>query len=316
MKKLIYILLAFSLGMHLLNAQETTIKKEIKSKVSELNGHRFLGASHFKGSFVNTSLQANLGFGMTSLIKIPGIQVGDYKILNFQGQIIFFNMHVEYQQRFTPWLAMYVTFDMNGRVGGDMSTILADGVNTMNGGEIGWLIRLKQSKKVNLSASINVQNLTGNFINVVEYFEEIIDENPYPSVIKKVPAMSIEGGILGAWAINPTFGLQFHGELGYGETFERSETAAYYAAGFSMEADLMPKSNVPLGFALGYSISNAPEIVMDNDGFSNLINAKIAYTGSHDFELGLQYTVYNIHINSVDDDTFINNVLLVLKFYF
>ena len=314
MKKLIYIFIVFFMGSGILMAQVS--ETHIATKVPALNGHRFLSSSAYRSSFINTKIDANLGFGMTSLMDIPGIKIDDYQIFNFQGRIIFFNMKVEYQQRFTPWLAMFASFEMNGRIGGDMSTILADGVNTLNGGEIGWLIRLKQSKKLNLSASVNVQNLSGNFINVVEYVEEVIDGNQYPSVIKKVPAMSFEGGILGAWGINSTYGLQFHADYGYGESFERTKTHGYVAAGFSLEADLMPKSNVPLGFGLGYSISSAPNIVMNNDGFSNLISANLAYTGSHDFELGLQYKLYNLHINIVNEQTYINNVLLVLRFYF
>lgn len=316
MKKYIIIIIFLVFGLHVLKAQENQIKTEKEYRVPKLNGHQFLTASHFKSSFINTSANANLGFGITSLLEMPGIKIGDHRILAFQGQIIFFNMHVEYQQKFRPWLAMYATYDMSGRIGGNMSTILADGVNTFTGGEVGVLIRLMERKKLNLSTSINVQNLTGSFINVKEYLEEIIDDNPYPSVIKKVPAMSVEAAILGAYAFNPTYGLQFHAELGYGESFERGDTQTYLSAGFTMEANLKPKTEVPIGFGLGYSISSAPEIVMNNDGYSNLINGKIAYTGSKEYELGLQYTYYNIHINSVDDDTYINNILLILKFYF
>lgn len=316
MKKYILILSIFVFGLQSIWAQENTELKEKDYRVARLNGHQFLTASHFKSSFINTTLQANLGVGATSVLSIPGIKIGDYRILEFKGRIMFFNAHVEYQQRFTPWLAMYASYDMTGRVGADMSTILADGVNTMSGGEVGVLVRLMQNKKFNLASSINVQNLTGNFINVVEYVEEIIDENPYPSVVKKVPAMSVEAGLLGAYAFNATYGLQFHAEFGYGETYERGNSAGYVSAGFTAEADLNPSTDVPIGFGLGYSLSSAPEVVMNNDGYSNLINAKIGYTGSKEFELGLQYTLYNIHINSIDDDGYINNVMLILKFYF
>lgn len=315
MKKYIILLFVFIMGQNLLG-QEQSIKKDESVRVPVLNGHHFLTSSHFKGSFINTKASANLGFGSTSLIKMPGIQIGEGEIFSFEGKIIFFNMNVSYQQRFTPWLAMFANYNMSGRVGGDISTILADGVNTLSGGEIGWIIRLMQSQKLNLSTSVNIQNLTGNFINVVEYVEEVIDGNPYPSVIKKVPAMSVEAGILGAYAFNPSWGLQFHAEVGYGESFEREETKTYVSSGISFEGDLLPNQNVPLGFGLGYSISSAPDVIMNNDGYSNLINAKIAYTGSKDYELGFQYTYYNFHIDSINDDAYISNFLLLMKFYF
>ena len=177
MKKYILILSIFIFGLHSIWAQENLEIKDKDYRVPKLNGHQFLTASHFKSSFINTTLQANLGVGATSVLNIPGIKIGDYRILEFQGRIMFFNAHMEYQQRFTPWLAMYATFDMYGRIGTDMSTILADGINTMSGGELGVLVRLMQNKKFNLSTNVNVQNLTGNFINVVEYVEEIIVDN-------------------------------------------------------------------------------------------------------------------------------------------
>ena len=173
-----------------------------------MNGHTFPSSSHLGSSFITTHLQADLGFGLTSTLKIPGIVIDDYEIFSFEGQILFFNTSVQYQQRFTPWLALYFSFGMAGRVGTDISTIMADGVNTLSGGDIGWLIRITRSEKFNLSGTIRVQNLTGNFINVTDYFRDIINNVPDPSVTKKVPAMLVGAGIRGAYAFNPTFGFQ------------------------------------------------------------------------------------------------------------
>lgn len=316
MKKIIIIFSFLFLGLSNLLAQENDLEQRKNNREPILNNHRFLTPGEFKSSFTSTSLQSRLGFGITNLITIPRIQIGEYEILEFKGQILYFNMYAEYQQRFTPWLAMYATFSFNGRVGGDMSTILADGVNTLRGGEIGWLISLHQSKKFNLSTNINVQNLSGNFINVVGYIEELIDNNPDPSVIKTVPAMSLEAGLLGAWGISPTFGLQFQTKLGYGESFERGKTQMYYTCGFAFDADLMHKYQVPVGFLAGYSLSNSPKALMNNTGNSSMANLKIAYTGSEDFELGVQYSLRTLRINSIDNNTIFHNGLLVLKFYF
>jgi hypothetical protein len=67
---------------------------------------------------------------------------------------------------------------------------------------------------------------------------------------------------------------------------------------------------------LGYAITSAPEIVMGDGGMSHLISGKIGYTGSDDFELGVQYTYYNVNLKSVDEKPFISKILLILKFYF
>lgn len=285
-------------------------------KVPILNGHSFPSSSNFNSSFVNTSLQADLGFGLTSTIKIPGFVIDDYEFFSFEGKILFFNTNVSYQQRFTPWLALYLTFKMSGRIGTDMSTIMADGVNTLSGGDIGWLIRIYKSEKLNLSATVNVQNLTGNFINVSKYFEDIIDNNPNPTLTKKVPAMIVGTSIRGAYAFNPTYGLQFQGDFNYGESFTTEASKGYFSAGVLGDIDFLPKYNTAVGLALGYGITTAPEIIMGEKGVSNLITLKVGYTGSDEFELGIQYTYYNVNLSSVDDKPFISKILLLLKFYF
>lgn len=46
-------------------------------------------------------------------------------------------MNVEYRQRFNQWLSLYFTLSMAGRLGTDISTILANGISTVKGGNIG-----------------------------------------------------------------------------------------------------------------------------------------------------------------------------------
>ncbi len=314
MKKLIYILILALICINAGNAQTTTSVTE--SKIPGLNGHTFPSLGHFQSSFVSTSLQANLGFGTTSLLKIRGIQIGDHEILSFEGKILFFSMEVQYQQRFNPWLAMFFSFSMTGRVGTDMSMILADGVNTISGGNIGWLIRIKQSKKFNLSGIVKITNLTGNFINVTEYFEDVINDVPDPSITKKIPSMSAGIGIHGAYAFNPMFGMQFHADYAIGESFERKGSIGYYSAGLMGDVDFMPEQDVPVGFALGYILTSAPDIVMSEGGVTHLMTGKLGYTGSKEFELGLQYTYYHLKLKSVDQKPSISTFSLVLKFYF
>ncbi len=314
MKKIMYVLAIVLISSTVGNAQSDDASNE--QLVPSLNGHTFLTFSYLRSSFVTTNLQADMGFGSTSNLAIPGIIIGDHEILEFEGSILFVDLNVQYQQRFTDWLSLYMTFKMAGRLGTDMSTILADGVNTLTGGDIGWLIRIKETEKINLSGTISVYNITGNFINVADYLQEILDDAPYPSVIKKVPALSLAVGLRGAYAFNPTFGLQFQLEMAYGESLERGNTKVFFAGAIMGDIDFNPKSNVPIGLALGYTRSSAPVIVMNNSGAANIITGKIGYTGSDEFELGVQFSYYNVEIKSVESKPFINKILLSLKFYF
>ena len=314
MKKLLYLTLVFLIGFQVLNAQ--TVEAPIRQKVPILNGHMFLSTSYLRSSFITTHLHADLGFGSTSPVSIPGIIIDDIEILDFEGKLIFVDMNVQYQQRFTPWLALYMSVKMAGRVGTDMSTIVADGVNTITGGDIGWLIRIKETEKFNLSASVSINNLTGSFINVSEYIRDLINDVPNPAVIKKVPSLIASVGLRGAYAFNPTFGLQMQLDYGYGESFERGTSKSFFSGGVLGDVNFRTKYNVPIGLALGYTRSSAPIILMNNGGASNLIIGKVGYTGSNDFELGLQYTYYNVPLQSVESDPSISKILLTLKFYF
>ncbi len=318
MRKMIYLFLIFTAcsGSVVAQATDSSAASSSDSKTQILNGHMFPSTSYMRSAFVSTSVQADIGFGATSVLTIPGISVGDYEILAFTGQLIYVDLDVQYQQRFTPWLALFFSAKMAGRVGADMSTIMADGVNTLVGGDIGWLVRIKETEKFMLSGSVRLTNIRGNFINVPEYFEEIINNEPYPSVIKQVPALTAGLGLRGAYAFNPTYGLQFNMDYMYGETLARETTQSYFAGSILGDIDFNPKQEVPIGLALGYALSTSPALVMNDGGAANLVLFKIYYTGSDDFELGLQFNMYSTYLKSIDDNAFVKKVMIGFKFYF
>jgi len=314
MKKLIYIFTILFIGSGSLSAQSSEPGAE--SKVPIINGHMFHSSSYLRSSFINTSVQADLGFGITSEITTPGINIGDYNILSFKGRLMFFDLDVFYQQRFTPWLAMFMSLKVAGRVGTDMSTIVADGVNALAGGDIGWLIRIAHTDKLNLSTAVSLANITGNFINVSSYLEEVINNEPYPSVTKEVPSMFATVALRGAYAFNPSYGLQANLAYAYGESLKRGYSQGYFSIGVLGDLDFNPKRQVPIGLGLGYTLSSAPAIVMFDGGTASLFIGKISYTGSDEFQLGLQFTFYNAALSSVDDNASVTKIMLNLKFFF
>ncbi len=285
-------------------------------KIPSINDHVFPTSTYLRSSFIVTNLQAEMGFGTTSKLKLPGITIGDYELFAFEGKILFVDLGIQYQQRFTSWLAFYASFKMAGRLGSDFSTIVADGVNTISGAELGWLFRIKQTKKLNLSGTVSLYNLKGNFINVSQFIEEVLANNPYPSVVKHVPSMMVGLGLRGAYGFSPTFGLQMQFDYAYGESFERGSTQGFFSAGILGDVDFNPKWDIPIGLGVGYSISTAPEIVMNDGGFTNMFLLNLGYTGAKDFKLGAQYTYYNVELKSIEDKPFINKILLTLQFYF
>ncbi len=138
---------------------------------------------------------------------------------------------MQYQQRFTPWLALYISVKAAGRAGTDISTMLVDGVNALSGGDIGWLINITQTEKFNLSGTLSLSNLNGNFLNISKYFEDLINNEPYPSVTKVVPALIAGVGLRSAYAFNPSYGLQLNIDYGYGELFTQDSINSWLENG-------------------------------------------------------------------------------------
>jgi len=153
-------------------------------------------------------------------------------------------------------------------------------------------------------------------INVTEYFKDLINNVPNPSVVKRSPALNIGLRIQGAYAFNPTFGFQFQSDLTYGESFERTKSKAYFSGGIVGDVDFLPKQNVPINLALGYTLTSTPAIVMSEGGFSSILSGKIGNSGSDEFELGAQFTYYNVELKSIEHKPSIVTIMLLLKFYF
>ncbi len=313
--KIKFILFTFVLCLSMgLFAQDA--EKIIRVRKPNLNGHAFQTPTNISSSFVRTGLTTQLGFGFSSTVELPPIEIGDKTIQGFSGELMFMNIFLHYEQRFTDWLSLYTGFNITARIGSDISTILADGVNTVNGGEVGWKVRFLETKCLNLSGAAYAKNLSGSFINIKEYVDELLNDNPYPALSKSVPAMQAGVKLLGAYAISPTFGAQFNADLSYGESFARAKTTTYFTGGINIDADLKPSVNVPIGISAAYTHTTAPEVVMSNDGSVNILGFKLAYTGSNDYEIGAVYSRYSLKINSVKQDSDISRIQLFLKFYF
>lgn len=310
--KYLYPFILFSLTVKFLQAQN----EKSHQRIPVLNGHKFLSTSQMKSAFISTNLQTDIGYGSTSLIKIPGFDYNGANLFSFQGKILYVDFKLQYQQQFTDWLGLFISMKLSSRIGSDLSTIIADGVNTVSGGDIGWIVKIKETDKLLLSATIKANNLTGNFIDVTKYLEDLIDGEPYPSLSKKIQATSVGLGIRGAYAFNKTYGVQFNADALHGESMQRGTTDTYYSIGILGDIDFYENQNIPLALALGYSISSTPEISMNDRGFSNIFLGKLGYSGSDDYELGLQFSTYQVNLKSVESNTRISKAMLGIKFYF
>lgn len=289
---------------------QTSIKK------SKLNGHVFLDYSQSNNAFINTNLMINVGVGSTSTITIPATEINGITTPEINGTIMFAETGINYQQRFTPWLSLNVNAIMVGRFGINAFSLLFDGVNTISGGSIGWRIRMVHAKKFTLTTGVFVKNLSGNFINIQQFVNDVIDGDPNASIVKNTPAMAAGINFEGAYAFNETWGLQAATQWTYGETFARGRESFTSKTSVLGEADFFPKYNLPLGIGAGYMFTSAPELSMEGNNYLSLGIVKFAYTASADFDLGVELLTYKMKLSEKIKNPLVTQLMLSFKFYF
>ncbi len=296
-------------------AQNDSVK--IVLKKTRLNGHFFTSVNTSKSAFINTYFGSESGFGNTGTFDLPGIEIGGNEIFAFTGSVNFFTFNSTYLQKINDWLALRLSFSVGGRVGSNMSTILVDGLNAYEGGSIGWDFSLMRKEKFEMSGSVFVKNISGSFIDIAGYVDDIINNAPFPRTVRNIPVLSVGIGAQGAYAFNEVYGLQFGFDASYGESFTRSKESLYSSLNISGDMNLMPRKQVPLGFALGYMLTSNPEDTYLEVIYTNIFSAKIAYTGSSYFDLGLQFITNRVKLSdAIDGYPMILKSQIDFKFYF
>ncbi len=296
-------------------AQVDTVNNKYRKPM--LHDHPFQMADRAKGPFIQSYLTGSIGLGQTGTMTITGLEVGDVVILDFTGELMFGSANLEYQQRVNDWLAIFFTYDLMGRVGLDVSTILVDGVNTLSGASIGWLFRLYHSDKFQLAGTMYLENLSGSFVDVVGYINDVIDSVPDPRVTRNIPVMNGGVGVKGAWAISKTVGMLFETDFLYGESFVRGVNSFFTGISLTGDVDFNPHYHVPVGVDFGYSYSSKPQNTLLEFDHTNIYYFRVAYTGSNDFDVGLQFSFYRYELNNIEQRRpWVKNTSLGFRLYF
>jgi len=290
--------------------------QEETNKIPELNGHTFVPSTFFEDPFMKSTLMLSVGFGATGEYKYPLFEVDDDQIYGIKGQLIFVTVGLEYQQKIQDWVALFIKYRLAARVGTNVGSILAEGFTSINSFNIGWKIRLLEREKIKLSTLFGISNYNGTFLSVSKFVDDVINNQPYPSLVTNTPALNGNLGFQFAYGISELLGLKINYLNSIGESLERGETAYYFSFGTGVDLNLYQKHNVPLGFSLNYLLSSRPEQVYRESGYSNSISLKFAYTGTNDFILGLQ-TLYTSIPVSEDLENFGSfGVSFALIYYF
>ncbi len=299
-----------------MTAQTDTVVCSVRKPV--LKGHSYhFGEKVGESPFLNSYLAGSIGLGNTGTMNIPGIIVGEQEILSFLGELTFFNAYLDYRQRVNDWLALFVTYQLVGRVGTDVPSILVDGLNSLSGGSIGWLFRVYHTDRFLLTGSLSLQNMSGSFFDIVGYINDLLDSVPDPQASQRIPVMNGGLGWKAAWTLNESVGFLTDGDIFYGESFVRGARDIYFSFGIAVDIDLKPEYNVPLGFNMGYTFSSLPQNTLMEFDHTNILSLRFVYTGSNDYDLGLQFSFYRYELDNIEvRRPWVRNTALNFRMYF
>jgi len=293
-----------------------TVVRSLEFKRPMLGGHAFMPNNFVRDPFIKTFVRNSIGIGKAVDVKIPLVEIGGDTILGLQGDIMYATLDFEYQQAIRPWLAARGEFNVLGRLGTNVGSLLASGLTAATGFEVGWLIRLFHSEKTQLTGTLELASNNFTAVNVSRFVEDVINGRP-ASLVRTTPSMRGGGGIRFAWGVSSFIGVTALAETGYGESVDRSATDEWQATtGATVDFDFLAISSVPIGVLLGGRYNRLPDSGEDteNDIFGGLI--RIAYNGRSDFIIGLDIGFERAESRALDQTLNIGSVGINLRYYF
>lgn len=285
-------------------------------RVPSLSSHEFVPVSSNTLPMVNTKFNMYIGGGQTSNFYLPLFTIGDWKVIGLKGNILFVDAGIHYQQRVRDWLGVYVRYRIAARLGTEIQTVLAQGYNSINSFEIGWKFKLIEEDKFMLSTKLEMQNHTGNFVNILGFIKDIVNQHPSPSITNKTPVITGVAGIQFAYGINSLFGISAESEIAYGETYTRGENGIRFMTGMSFDINFNERFSIPIGVAVAALFTSQPEYVYVDGHVAKIVGWKIAYTGASEFNLGLEWSLTKSPMPGVENEPVVQTLGMSSRFYF
>ncbi|MCL7936729.1 MAG: hypothetical protein M8860_12005 [marine benthic group bacterium] len=282
----------------------------------ELDGHRFSPTRTVGDPWIRTHVVSYLGLGQATDLLQPPIVIDGDTIPGLEGELLYATIDFEYQQRIVDWFAFRVGYAVDARLGTELGTLLARGVNTITGFEIGWLARVLESERDMLSLDFEVSNKSVTQVDIAGFVEDVI-EGVEADIVRKSNTLRFSGGGRYAHAFSPLFGIIAVANLGVGESVRRDEDDEVFTQlGAQLDFDLASWRNIPLNVALGYLYDSYPEASQDVDGSISTGYLRVGYVARNDFTIGLQFSGSSVPLQGDDNRAKFGIVEFDLRYYF
>ena len=270
--------------------------------------------------FITTFLSTGVGGG-TSLSEIPISLLGGKLNQSITAENTFVAADVQVQIKVKDWLATWLHYQANARVGSNTPTILAHGVTSITGFEFGWLLLLWQSERNQLSGSIFINNITVSTINLPKFYEDIIDSvgNIIPTLTKENNPLSGGIGLHYAHAFNDVWGLQAFLKASYGESMLREDESVWkFDTGLMGVVNFNHHFDVPIGMTFGYTKRRFALFESKQEDTTDTFFLEVTYTHHYHYNIGLNMSYLKLGtplLLNITKLEFLSSVL-TLVYYF
>ena len=295
MKIKTYILVAAITWPLILFAQTDSGKKKDEA-LPILYDNYFVPNLIIQAPFITTFLSTGVGGG-SSLSEIPVSLFGGKFERSIKAENAFVAADVQIQIKVKDWLATWLHYQANARVGSNTPTILAHGVTSITGFEFGWLLQLWQNEYNQLSGSIFINNTTISAINLPKFYEDIIDSvgNIIPTLTKENNPLSGGMGLHYAHAFNDLWGLQAFVKASYGESMiKKNESVWKFDTGLMGGVNFNHRFAVPIGMTFGYTKRKFSLFESDQEDTSDTLFFEVTYTHQYHYNIGINMSYSKI----------------------
>lgn len=319
--------ISLALGLSLLPAQnDLPVERQIAENpgsgilVPTLGSHIFVLHSNFSNAFITNHIRNSIGVGGTSILSIPPIEVGGTEVEILLGSLLYAQLDFEYQHAVKEWLGVWFRFELTSRLGTETSTLISQGITLLSGFEIGWKARIWQNRSMLLTGTISVHNLNYTVIDMIGFVQRVIQDDgldPSNTLVKFGPITAAGFGGKYAYGINDLFGVNASFDVLFGESVERQGTDEwYYQLGAVVDMNLVRRTNVPIGLALGYKLSTIPGPNPNAAGNTHSFLFRLAHTRSEDFSVGVDIIYSSTPVSDLIDRLDFTSASLSLGIYF
>ena len=284
----------------------------LQIKIPALNGHSFIPQGRAGGTFISSFLKISVGAAQTELIDFGVLEINGREIYNFDGSVLFSDVDIEFQHKIKDWLGVYFRYRSAARFGNQISSLYSEGLNTISGYDLGWILKVSEGKKHFLSTHFQISDYKTNFFYLDRFVINLIRDTVI-STSENIPSLFGTAGLHLALAPNDLIGFCIYGDIGYGESFNRDNSHLFARLGVSADIDLYERTRIPLGIGLKSSISSFPSYDQLEDKFTNVTGLKLAYTGSSEYIIGVETAWGILPIKSRAAK--VNAILINLQFH-